>query len=163
MERAHPDNLHEGKDYARKKYSATRVLDHRIQKCIKSNQSRCVKYRYRNANKNHPQMADLLRERLDEQVFALINAGLDYFGLFEAKFLRRSLNEWHSLFTSLTTRSVHIEVAHPLDTNSCLAAVTKFIARRGYPNTIKTAQAYAEMIWKRWTGEFLPQSKEGSK
>ena len=31
---------------------------------------------------------------------------------------------------------MHIEVAESLDTESCLAAVTKFIARRGYPNTI---------------------------
>ena len=40
------------------------------------------------------------------------------------------------LFTRLTTRAVHIEVAQSLDTESCLAAVTTFIARRGYPNTL---------------------------
>ena len=38
--------------------------------------------------------------------------------------------------TCLTTRAVHIEVAQSLDTESCLAAVTRFIARRGYPSTI---------------------------
>ena len=43
---------------------------------------------------------------------------------------------WCCFFTCLTTRAVHIEVAQSLDTESCLAAVTRFIARRGYPNTI---------------------------
>ena len=31
---------------------------------------------------------------------------------------------------------MHIEVAQSLDTESCIAAVTRFIARRGYSNTI---------------------------
>ena len=31
---------------------------------------------------------------------------------------------------------MHNEVAQSLDTESCLAAMTKFIARRGYPGTI---------------------------
>ena len=55
---------------------------------------------------------------------------------FEVKFLRRTLKTWCCLFTCLTTRAVHIEVAQSLDTEPCLAAVTRFIARRGYPSTI---------------------------
>ena len=35
-----------------------------------------------------------------------------------------------------TTRAVHIEVTQSLDTESCLAAVTRFIAKRGYPKAI---------------------------
>ena len=52
------------------------------------------------------------------------------------KFLRRSLKRWCCLFTCLATRAVHIKVAQSLDTESCLAAVRRFIGRRGYPNTI---------------------------
>ena len=146
-----------------------------------------------------------------------------------------------------TQKLQYTEVAQSLDTESCLAAVTKFIARSGYPNTIfsdngtnfvgaanelkafmnkwdkakiesdlaqkkivwkfdppgalgaqdltaltpnhfllgrenanapfmpsseryhdlrksfKTAQAYADMIWKRWTREYLPQWNQRSK
>ena len=76
------------------------------------------------------------RERLDEHVFPFTHTGVDYFGPFELKFLRRTLKRWCCLFTCLTTRAVHIEVAQSLDIESCLAAVTRFIARRGYPSTI---------------------------
>ena len=46
------------------------------------------------------------------------------------------MKRWCCLFTCLATRAVHIEVAQSLDTESCLAAVTRFITRRGYPSTI---------------------------
>ena len=36
----------------------------------------------------------------------------------------------------VTTRAVHIEISQSLDAESCLTAVTRFIARRGQPNTI---------------------------
>ena len=36
----------------------------------------------------------------------------------------------------MTTRAVHIEITQSLDTESCLAAVARFIARRGYPSII---------------------------
>ena len=81
-------------------------------------------------------MADLPRERLDEHVFPFTHTGFDNFEYFQVNFLRRTLMRCCCLFTCLTTRAVHIEVTQSLDTESCLAAVTRFIARRGYPNTI---------------------------
>ena len=81
-------------------------------------------------------MADLPRERLNEHVFPFTHTRVDYFGPIELKFLRHTLKRWSCLFTCLTTRAVHIEVAHSLDTESSLAAVTRFIARRGYPSSI---------------------------
>ena len=87
-------------------------------------------------NPIHPPMADLPRERLDEHVFPFTHTGVDYLGPIEMKFLRRISGRWCCLITCLTTRAVHIEVAQSMDTESCLAAVTRFIARRGYRNTI---------------------------
>ena len=60
----------------------------------------------------------------------------EYFGLFEVKLRRRNLKRCCCLFSCLTTRAVHIEVTQSLDTESCLAAVTRIIARLGYPKTI---------------------------
>ena len=61
---------------------------------------------------------------------------MDNFGLFEVKLLRTSLKRWRCLFTCLTTRAVHIEVVRSLDTDSCLLAINRLIARRGKPTTI---------------------------
>ena len=41
-----------------------------------------------------------------------------------------------TLLTCLTTRAVHIEVVRSLDTDSCLVAIKRSIARRGKPTTI---------------------------
>ena len=57
--------------------------------------------------------------------------------LFEVKFLRRSLMRLCCLFTCLTTRVLRIDVvAQLLDTESCLAAVIRFITSCGDPNTV---------------------------
>ena len=135
LEKAHRDNLHEGTEYVRNMLQQEYWIIG-LRNALRKIKSRCIKCRHRNANPIHPPMADLSRERLDEHVFPFTHNGVDYFGPFEVKFLRRTWNRWCCLFTCLTTRAVHIEVAQSLDTESCLAAVTRFIARRGYPSTI---------------------------
>ena len=42
------------------------------------------------------------------------------------------------VFTCLSTRAIHLEVMYLLGTDSCLNAVTQFIARRGHPSTISS-------------------------
>ena len=135
LEKAHRDNLHEGTEYVIKMLQQEYWIIG-LRNAFRKIKSRCIKCRHRNANPIHQPMADLPRERLDEHVFPFTHTGVDYFGPFEVKFLRRTLKRWRCLFTCLTTRAVHIDVAQPLDTESCLAAVTRFIARRGYPSTI---------------------------
>ena len=44
--------------------------------------------------------------------------------------------KWGLLFTCMTTRAVHIEVAHSLDKDSCVMGIEHFIARRGRPSVI---------------------------
>ena len=81
-------------------------------------------------------MADLPAERLDYQSYPFTHVGMDYFGPFEVKMLRRSMKRWCCLFTCLTTRAVHIEVVRSPDTDSCMEAINRFIPRRGKPTTI---------------------------
>ena len=135
LERAHRDNLHEATEYVEIKLQQEYWIIG-LKNALSKIKSRCVKYTQRNANGIQPPMADLLRERLNEHVFRITYTRLDYFGPFEVKLLRRILKRWYCLFTCLTNRAVHIEVVKSLDTGSCLAAVTRFIARRGFPKMI---------------------------
>ena len=80
-------------------------------------------------------MADLLEERLDAST-AFTNVGVDYFGPSIVKIGRRNEKRWCCLFTCLTIRAVHIEVVPKLDTDSCLNAIMRFVARRGKPSKI---------------------------
>ena len=68
-----------------------------------------------------------------------MSVGVDYFGPFEVKLLRRTMKpmkRWCCLFTCLTTRAIHIQIARSLDTEPCLVGINRFIARRGKPATI---------------------------
>ena len=107
-----------------------------MKKCIKENQVEMYQMQTQERQSDSPPMADLRRERLDEHVFPFTHTGVNYFVPFEVKFLRCTSRRWRCLFTCLTTRAVHIEVAQSLDTESCLSAVTRIIARRGYRSTI---------------------------
>ena len=79
------------------------------------------------------QMAPLPEERLipDRPPFTFV--GLDYVGPLLVKHGRGQCKRYGCLFTCLTTRAVHIELAHSLDTNSFLGALNRFISRRGKP------------------------------
>ena len=135
LEKAHRDNLHEGTENVRNMLQQNYWIIG-LRNALRKINSRCIKCRHRNANPIHPPMADLPLEQLDEHVVPFTHTGVDYFGPFKFEFLRRAFKRWCCLFTCLTTRAVHIEVAQSLDTESCLAAVTRFIARRGYPSII---------------------------
>ena len=77
-------------------------------------------------------MADLPEERLVAST-VFLNVGVDYFGPFTVKIGRRNEKRWCCLFTCLTVRAVHIAIVPKLDTDCCLNAITRFIARRGKP------------------------------
>ena len=64
------------------------------------------------------------------------NVGVDYCGPFKVKIGRRHEKGWCCLFTCLIIRAVHIEIVPKLDSDSCLYAITRYIARPGKPRTI---------------------------
>ena len=74
-------------------------------------------------------MADLPAARL--QIFKppFAHTGVDYFGPFLTKRGKSHVKRYGCLFTRLTTRAVHIEMAADLTTDS-LNALRRFVARR---------------------------------
>ena len=83
-----------------------------------------------------PNMADLPHSKLGYQQLPFSNTGVDYLGPMLVCHGRKTEKCYRVLFTCLTTRAVHLEIAHSLDTNSCLTAIRRMITRRGQPANI---------------------------
>ena len=107
-----------------------------LRNALRNIKIRCVPCRKYSAVVQAPIMADLPRERVEKVDFPFTYVGVDYFGPIEVKYMRKTLKRWVCVFTCLSTRAIHLEMVYSLDTDSCLSAVLRFIARRGHPSTI---------------------------
>ncbi|XP_075263005.1 uncharacterized protein LOC142354568 [Convolutriloba macropyga] len=81
-------------------------------------------------------MGDLPTDRVTKRVRPFTNTGVHYFRPFEVEMFRRTMKKWVCLFTRLSVRAVHLELVDSLDTEACIGAVHRFIARRGQPQSI---------------------------
>ena len=123
----HQQSNHEGTEYVRS------IIQHQfwiigLRNALRSVKYNCITCRKRDAETLKPRMANVPAKRLNAYVATFTHTGVDYFGPFEVKLLRRIMKRWCCLFTCLSTRAVHIEVVQSLDTESCLAFITNFIA-----------------------------------
>lgn len=98
----------------------------------------CFSCRRRQAPVGTQKMADLPEDRVTPNVPPFTNAGVDCFGPIMVRRGRSTLKRYGVLFTCLSTRAVHIEIAHSLDTDSFINAMRRFIARRGQPQEIRS-------------------------
>ncbi|XP_058811097.1 uncharacterized protein LOC131675992 [Topomyia yanbarensis] len=80
-----------------------------------------------------PPMAPLPSARLANHVRPFTYVGIDYFGPLLVKIGRSSVKRWIALFTCLTVRAVHLEVAYSMSTASCISCIRRFVSRRGSP------------------------------
>ncbi|XP_055527307.1 uncharacterized protein LOC129719918 [Wyeomyia smithii] len=87
----------------------------------------------RKACPGNPPMAALPSARLAVHMRPFTYVGLDYFGPFLTKVGRSNVKRWIALFTCLTVRAVHLEIAFSLTTASCISCVRRFIGRQGSP------------------------------
>ncbi|XP_055613814.1 uncharacterized protein LOC129760233 [Uranotaenia lowii] len=85
-----------------------------------------------------PKMGPLPKVRITPYVRPFTYTGIDYFGPYLVKVKRSAEKRWVVLFTCLTVRAVHLEVASSLTSDSCKKAIRRFIARRGAPEEIYT-------------------------
>nr|CAB3263156.1 uncharacterized protein LOC104265735 [Phallusia mammillata] len=93
--------------------------------------SRCLKCRRRDAKPAKQLMSELPPARLQMNVHPFAYTGVDYFGPLLIKRGRSEVKRYGCLFTCLTTRAVHLEVACDLSTDAFVNALRRFIARRG--------------------------------
>lgn len=93
--------------------------------------SRCISCKKLHGTAGKQLMADLPRCRVLPDSPPFTRVGVDYFGPFLVKRGRGQVKRYGVIFTCLAIRAVHLEVASSLDTDACLNAIRRFIARRG--------------------------------
>ena len=76
-------------------------------------------------------MGDLPAFRVGDPAPVFARVGVDFFGPMTVKKQRKREKRYGCLFTCLSTRAVHIELAHSLDTDSFIMALRRMMARRG--------------------------------
>ena len=94
---------------------------------------RCITCRKCYGKPATQKMADLPVYRVEPNSVPFCTVGVDFFGPFFVKVGRVQAKRYGCIFTCLTVRAIHIEVAHSLDTDSFINTLQRFIARRGQP------------------------------
>src|SRR5690348_10859744 len=80
-----------------------------------------------------PEMGQLPYARVKASDRQFTFCGVDYFGPMEVTIGRRHEKRYGVLFTCLSTRAVHLEIAPSLTTDSAINAIRRTINRRGTP------------------------------
>ena len=108
-------------------------------KVIRSITRSCVTCRRHSAKPHPPSFGQLPIERITpDSVFSRV--GLDYAGPLQIKLghVRKPtiLKAYVCVFVSLTVKAVHLELVSDLTTEAFLAALRRFVARRGMPSLL---------------------------
>ena len=100
--------------------------------------SRCLVCRRLQARPLTQKMANLPEDRVTPDHPPFSFSAVDLFGPFLVKRGRSMVKRYGVLFTCLTTRAVHIELAHSLTTDSFVNALRRFVSRRGEVREIRS-------------------------
>lgn len=104
-----------------------------LRRVLRSIRSACQICKNNSAMPVAPEMGMLPEARLSAFTRPFAHTGIDFFGPFVVCVGRRKDKRYGVMFTCLTCRAVHIEVAYSLSMNSCIMAIRNFIGRRGVP------------------------------
>lgn len=91
--------------------------------------SKCVFCRHLHSNLGEQKMADLPKERITPDLPPFTFVGADFFGPIIMKRGCSEVKRYGVIFTCLTTRAIHLEIANSLGTDSCINVIRRFISR----------------------------------
>ena len=104
---------------------------------VKSFKRKCTKCKKERAKPSSQLLSELPSERITAMQPAFYHTSVDYFGPIEVKLTRNTTTKrYGALFTCMSTRCVHLEVAESLSTPDFLQVLHKMMARRGEPRSI---------------------------
>ncbi|XP_044570176.1 uncharacterized protein LOC123257018 [Drosophila ananassae] len=116
----------------------TRFWITRLRRVLRSVISGCSECKLHRARPMPPIMGPLPNDRLDAYGWPFKSTGLDYFGPLLVTVARDQEKRWVALFTCLTTRAIHLELAHDLSTDSGILAIRNLICRRGTVHRLRS-------------------------
>lgn len=109
-----------------------------LKSAVNKGKRECLICRHRLAKPVDPLMGELPFDRINAYIRPFTYTGLDYFGPYHVTIGRRTEKRWVALFTCMTIRAVHLELAENLTTDSCLLCIRNFVNRRGVPIRIRS-------------------------
>ncbi|XP_055601262.1 uncharacterized protein LOC129750077 [Uranotaenia lowii] len=104
-----------------------------IRSLYKQVRKSCQVCKNQNAKPLPPIMSELPVGRMSAFARPFSHMGIDYFGPMLVVNGRKQEKRWGVLATCLTTRAIHLQIAHSLTTNSCMMAIRNIMSRRGVP------------------------------
>lgn len=107
-----------------------------LRNAVRSVVKKCQQCRVMKARPSQPSTGNHPHSRLAHHQRPFTYTGLDYFGPMAVTVGRTQQKRYGVLFTCLTTRAVHIEIASSLTTDSAVMALRRFINRRGCPTEL---------------------------
>ncbi|XP_037731297.1 uncharacterized protein LOC119561979 [Drosophila subpulchrella] len=114
-----------------------------------------------------PVMGPLPEDRLEVNGWPFKTTGLVYFGPLMVTVARHKEKRWVAMFTCLTTRAIHLELAHDLSTDSCIIAIMNFVCRRGPVHKLRSDNGKtfveADREARRFGDMFEPERIQGER
>jgi hypothetical protein len=124
----HVREQHEIKGHAGREFTLSSVMSKYwvigASKIIRDVIDRCVTCSKIRQTTVQQRMADLPKDRVTPGTIPFASVGCDYFGSFHVKRGRGRVKRYGCIFTCLSTRSVHLEVAPSLDTSQRLCELS---------------------------------------
>ncbi|XP_048481754.1 uncharacterized protein LOC119693943 [Plutella xylostella] len=108
----------------------------KLRSAVRAAAARCLLCRRRRAAPAAQRMGPLPAARLQHHRRPFSCTGIDYFGPMEITVGRKRQKVYGVLFTCLTIRAIHIELAESLTTDSTIMALRRMIGRRSTPSVI---------------------------
>lgn len=108
----------------------------RLRSAVKKCKNDCFYCKKERAKPEIPEMGQLPHCRLKSFVRPFTITGMDYFGPLTVTVGRRHEKRYIVLFTCLSVRAIHLEIAQSLNTDAAIMAIRRFIGRRGCPDQI---------------------------